>query len=554
MQDIDGGYGMKYYISKNDVKESINYFKELGLDSDDNLFLFLMAKHAGISMTYPVTFMTSNLSEKQKKDYLYTMWMLGGLFDSTEIPKKRCVIFPNKFSSLMFYQPGTEFDGIVGRVKDTIQKKNLTLTLYEDDENFLKLKRNYQDVVKEAYLLDKKISLKHLSTWLFRFTEFDFENEPSEKQFTRVIEKTIRKFLRITKRDFLWLFEDDLSFNRIKPSTSSISGTELRSEFEFPASADKQPEVDISDVVVRNHGISSAITRQYLELNGENPSHSDIISILESKKQIVLTGVPGTGKSRYTTILKSRGGFEKVEMVQFHANYSYEDFIGSETLSEENGTTVVRTKKGVFLEFIEEIKQTNDPTKKYLFIIDELNRGNIAEIFGETILTLDRGYKVRLTKEIDGVKEFSIPENVYIVGTMNTSDRNIAFLDLAIRRRFAFVNLFPNYEFLSESIVFDGFDVGNILKIINQRIIETLGDSELLLGQSYFIPSNPEKSWDMESFKNQFNFVILPTLKEYSFNDINAINAIIGESLADGVLDLEDFSDAFKAEFGLESV
>ena len=88
--------------------------------------------------------------------------------------------------------------------------------------------------------------------------------------------------------------------------------------------------------------------------------------------------------------------------------------------------------------------------KKYLFIIDELNRGNIAEIFGETILTLDRGYKVRLTKEIDGVKEFSIPENLYIVGTMNTSDRNIAFLDLAIRRRFAFVNLFPNYEFLSE--------------------------------------------------------------------------------------------------------
>lgn len=545
---------MKYYISKDDVKESINYFKELGLDSDDNLFLFLMAKRAGISMTYPVTFMTSNLSETQKKDYLDTIWMLGGLFDSTEIPKKRCVLFPNKFSSLKFYQPGTEFDGIVGRVKDTIQKKNLTLPLYEDDEIFLKLKRNYQDVVKETYLLDKKISLKHLSAWLFRFTEFDFENEPTEKQFTRVIEKTIRKFLRITKRDFLWLFEDDLSFNRIKPSTTSISGTELRSEFEFPASADKQPEVDVSDVVVHNHEISSAITRQYLELNGENPSHSDIISILESKKQIVLTGVPGTGKSRYTTILQSSKEFEKVEMVQFHANYSYEDFIGSETLSEENGTTVIRTKKGVFLEFIEDIKQTNDPTKKYLFIIDELNRGNIAEIFGETILTLDRGYKVRLTKEIDGVKEFSIPENLYIVGTMNTSDRNIAFLDLAIRRRFAFVNLFPNYEFLSEKIVFDGFDVGNILKIINQRIIETLGDSELLLGQSYFIPNNPEKSWDMESFKNQFNFVILPTLKEYSFNDANAINAIIGESLADGLLDLEDFSDAFKAEFSLESV
>lgn len=218
-------------------------------------------------------------------------------------------------------------------------------------------------------------------------------------------------------------------------------------------------------------------------------------------------------------------------------------------VANDNGTTVT-TKKGVFLDFIETAKSNND--KKYLFIIDELNRGNIAEIFGETILTLDRGYSVRLTKEIEGIKELEIPDNLYIVGTMNTSDRNIAFLDLAIRRRFGFVNLLPNYDFLSESISFENIDLGNVLKLINQRILDTLGDPELLLGQSYFIPSKESNNeWSMDSFKNQFNFVLLPTLKEYSFNDSNAVNAIVGVNLADSIQDVDEFKEAFIAEFSV---
>jgi 5-methylcytosine-specific restriction protein B len=358
---------------------------------------------------------------------------------------------------------------------------------------------------------------------------------------------------RITKKDFLWLFDDDLSFNRIEPADSGITGAELRSQFEF--SAKKIPE--ISEIANPSDGqisfVSKDVTDQYLSLNGDNPSDNDIVSTLLDKKQIVLTGVPGVGKSRYTNLLKENTMFKgRTEVVQFHANYSYEDFIGSETLVSVDGATQVRTKKGVFLEFIEKIKADNNSDNKYLFIIDELNRGNIAEIFGETILTLDRDYTVRLTKDIDGVSSLKIPDNLYIVGTMNTSDRNIAFLDLAIRRRFGFVNLYPNYDFLSEAVKFGDIDLGNVLKVINQRILETLGDPELLLGQSYFIPSkdaNDDYNWSVESFKNQFNFVLLPTLREYSFNDSNAINAIIGENLADSLQDVDEFKEAFIAEF-----
>src|SRR5699024_11820625 len=135
-------------------------------------------------------------------------------------------------------------------------------------------------------------------------------------------------------------------------------------------------------------------TTQYLALSCNNTSDKEILDTLLYKKQTVLTVVPGVEKSRYTNLLKNSGEFAETEMVQFHANYSYEDFIGSETLTvNDQNATIVSTQKGLFLDFVEKAKQ--DTNNKYLFVIDELNRGNIAEIFGETILTLDRESSVK---------------------------------------------------------------------------------------------------------------------------------------------------------------
>ena len=462
-------------------------------------------------------------------------------------------MFPTAFRKLAFYQPGTEFNKIPGRMKDTVEKKNINVTIFNDVDSKLTLRSNYKDLIDDKYLKGQKISLSKLAAWIFRFSSFEFDSIPNEKQFSRVLDKAIKKYFKITKNDFLWLFEDDLSNCRLIPDADSITGQEVREQFDFDAT--KMPEVNVisapEDAQVSIYDKDTVA--HYLALNGDNPSDSDIYDILMNKEQIVLTGVPGVGKSRYTKNLTESGKFVDSLTIQFHANYSYEDFIGAEVLKSEVGGTYVTTKQGVFLKYIEKVKSDPNKSNKYLLVIDELNRGNIAEIFGESILALDRNYEASLSKEYEDVGTLSIPRNLYIVATMNTSDRNIAFLDLAIRRRFAFVPLLPNYDFLSEEVVFQDFDLGNILKQINQRIIDTLKDPELILGQSYFIPKADESDkyiWEANDFKNQFNFVLLPTLREYSFNNASAIGSIVGENLSDGIQDLDDFMASFSAEFG----
>ncbi len=544
---------MNYYVSQQNIENAVEYFKTAGFDSDDMLFLFLMSKHLGVTSSYPVTYLVGKLSDSQKKTYLNTLWMLSGLFDSSEFCGKRGLMFPTAFNKMSAYQPGTDFSGVLGRMKDTVEKKNIKVPIYNDNESLLTLKSNYRDLIQENYLKGNKISLSHLTAWIFRFTSFDFESTPNDKQFTRVIEKTVRKFLKITKNDFLWLFENDLSTHRLSPSAVGITGTQLRTKLTFEAG--KEPEIQaLGATAPQVSTIDHDVVVRYLAMNGDNPSDKDILDILKTKKQIVLTGVPGVGKSRYTQTLCDDPFFVgHTKIIQFHASYSYEDFIGAETLTASGNATAVTTRKGAFLEFVSEASKAENKDNNYLFVIDELNRGNIAEIFGETILALDRNYEVTLSKAYDGISKIKLPENLYIVATMNTSDRNIAFLDLAIRRRFAFVPLTPNYDFLSEEVTLEDFDLGNILKVINQRIVDTLKDPELILGQSYFIPPKTAEGyvWDFNNFKNQFNFVLLPTIKEYSFNDPAAVNTIVGENLGDGVQETDEFKAVFSAEFSL---
>ena len=224
---------MNCFVSEQAVIDAIEYFSNADFSPDDSLPLFLLGKHMGISTTAPVIY-GAGISEAKKKDCLHTIWMMGGLFDSSEMGGKRSLLFPFAFKGIDYYQPGTEFSGAVGRVRDTIKQKNIPVPLYNNNDFVLTLKSNYREVVQENYLRGKKISLSHLAAWIFRFTAFEVDQLPTAKQFSRILEKAIIKFFRIHKPDFSWLFDNDLSTTRIVPASDRITGEDLRTHFAFP--------------------------------------------------------------------------------------------------------------------------------------------------------------------------------------------------------------------------------------------------------------------------------------------------------------------------------
>lgn len=564
---------MDCFVKKEDVYSSINYFKSE--HHDELLYMFLILKHLGISVEREINLAGSGenkISKATKEELINTFEIIGGIRDNTENFVNYTIVFPSGFVNCYgnnqkeaFYQPGSTLQNYPSRFKDTLKNvRRDNFFVYNEESASVKLSRDYDTVISEAYLQGNKISLKHLSAWIYRFFALPFEKEPSSVEFTRVIKKAINKYFRLTKKEFDWLIEDDLSLNLLSPAKDGISGQELREHLEISelVTAANKDVLSSGANASRDNRISPQSIAKYLEITGENPSFSTIKKLLLGKKQIILTGVPGVGKSYYSQRLieeKDDYGnliFEKSWTLQFHQNFTYEEFIGGETIDTDpkTGNSIISTFKGKLMKAIEEAEKNRD--KKFLFVIDEINRGNISSIFGETIILLDREYKVELSKSIEGVNELRLPDNLYLLGTMNTSDRNIAFLDLAIRRRFGFVELQPNSDYLSEAIVLPmndfnslgKYNLGAILDNINKNIVRVLGDENLKLGQSYFIPSNGFE-WNWEEFQNQFNYVILPTIKEYSYTRNGVAEMVVGDQLVDGIQDIDLFKDAFYSRF-----
>lgn len=214
----------------------------------------------------------------------------------------------------------------------------------------------------------------------------------------------------------------------------------------------------------------------------------EIEILLEEKKQIIFYGPPGTSKTYLARIFAEYlvGGKENVEIVQFHQSYSYEDFIEGIKPDISEGKTVTFSKQPGKFKILTQ-RCIENPDKKFVLIIDEINRGNISKIFGELIYLLEyRKEKISLTYSPD--ESYSIPSNLYIIGTMNSADRSIAFVDYALRRRFYFKEFYPNshgdilYRWFSNNGMknIDPQIIVNMLTNINEKI-KNLGKEYLHL-------------------------------------------------------------------------
>ncbi|MCW6088161.1 AAA family ATPase [Clostridium sporogenes] len=253
--------------------------------------------------------------------------------------------------------------------------------------------------------------------------------------------------------------------------------------------------------------------------------------LLKRKKNIILQGAPGVGKTyaakRLAYSIMGKKDDSCIKLIQFHQSYSYEDFIMGYR-PDDRGVSI---KYGTFYEFQKKAKE--NPDKKFFLIIDEINRGNLSKIFGELFMLIEadkRGEKIVLTYNDE---EFYVPENLYIIGTMNTADRSLAIIDYALRRRFCFFELVPAFatQEFKQYLLGNNVDKDLIEKIIirfshlNSEIEKdpNLG-SGFRIGHSYFCDcSGTNDLW----YETIIKYEIAPLLEEYWFDDIeNAKNHI----------------------------
>ena len=254
----------------------------------------------------------------------------------------------------------------------------------------------------------------------------------------------------------------------------------------------------------------------------DEEDYDDLVRMLLQKKNIILQGAPGVGKTyaakRLAYSILGKKDEDHVGFVQFHQNYSYEDFVMGYKPTEDGGFEL---RDGIFYKFC--IKAANNPEQKFFFIIDEINRGNLSKIFGELLMAIESDYRGEKVTLAYSDKPFSVPENVYIIGMMNTADRSLALIDYALRRRFSFKEQKPAFETKNfvrykESLKSDLFNeiIKNIIDL-NKEISDddSLGGG-FCIGHSHFCNKTEATT---EWLRDVINYDILPTLSEYWFDD-----------------------------------
>lgn len=331
-------------------------------------------------------------------------------------------------------------------------------------------------------------------------------------------------------------------------------------------------------------GYYSAAVNEYIAYRKNNGGESRPYEIIEPNryhKNIILYGPPGTGKTyntvRYAVSIINgynvddikdnkdvidgktiKSHFDEyvdngqIRFTTFHQSLSYEDFIEGikPEFDDDNKVMNYPVKPGIFKTICEEASKDENKDKNFVLIIDEINRGNVAQIFGELITLIEEDKRIGAENAISMIlpyspnsERFSVPANLYILATMNTADRSVEALDSALRRRFKFIEMKPRIEQVPDTIPNKDISPRAIMEKINKRI-EVLKDSEHQIGHSYFM-----NVVSIEDLINVFRYNVLPLLQEYFFGDLNRIKMVVGEGF---FTDPESTKSLFSADLDID--
>lgn len=340
--------------------------------------------------------------------------------------------------------------------------------------------------------------------------ESDYEYDPSRKEYRNV-------------RKVKWTHNGEWphpgqavmkTLTNISAYTNYVEQLNSLFESEVEDDVEEQPEVKLDPY-------TSAMFLD--EVFMEEEKYNELVALVKKKKNVILQGAPGVGKTfaakRLAYSMMGVMDRSRVMMVQFHQSYSYEDFIMGFRPTQQGGFEI---KHGAFYDFCKSA-EVDDKDKPYFFIIDEINRGNLSKIFGELFMLIEsdkRGYELRLLYEDE---QFSVPENVYIIGMMNTADRSLAMMDYALRRRFAFFDIEPGFSSKGfkkyrSKLANEKFDrLIGCVEDLNKAIVDddSLGEG-FRIGHSYFC--NLGEDVDAE-LPGVVEYELIPLLKEYWFDE-----------------------------------
>lgn len=360
----------------------------------------------------------------------------------------------------------------------------------------------------------------------------NFYNAGSQALAKRIADKT--KCTVITREDGKVMWWPILYVGRqVESEEEGVYVWKLRDELEQALKEIDLSKVELNaaDVDDSVHDLEPIVNKKYgkddflAEVYMTGAKYDRLLNVLKRKKNIILQGAPGVGKTfaakRLAYAMMGEKDKERIEFIQFHQNYSYEDFMMGYKPTENGGFEM---QYGVFYRFCK--KAENNPEKDYFFIIDEINRGNMSKIFGELLLLIEKDYRGTSSKLAYQNLNFSVPENLYIIGMMNTADRSLAMIDYALRRRFSFFDMEPGFDTegfkeYQEKLGSDKFNaLIESIKELNNEIADdpSLGKG-FCIGHSYFCGLQADEC-TQELLEGIVEYDILPMLSEYWFDNL----------------------------------